>query len=92
MTRPDLLTRAVQSVATLQRMKIPVQSYLEQRAIWPREGRHILAQFDDDWVIVYQAYRPGIGHFAAREGYFGGEFSLNRMSWVQAEFSVDDVS
>jgi hypothetical protein len=37
-------------------------------------------------VIVYQAYRPTIGHFAARNGYFGGEFSLNRMSWIKPKF------
>ena len=67
-------------------MKILTQPYLEQKAIWPHEGRHILAHFDDDSVIVYQAYRPGIGHFAAREGYFGGDFSLSRMSWVKPNF------
>jgi Domain of unknown function (DUF4291) len=49
-------------------------------------GRHILAQFDDDSVIVYQAYRPAIGHFAAKHGYFGGQFSLSRMSWVKPNF------
>jgi hypothetical protein len=37
-------------------------------------------------VIVYQAYRPAIGHFAAKHGYFGGDFSLNRMSWIKPNF------
>ena len=37
-------------------------------------------------MVVYQAYRPEIGHFAARRGYFGGEFSLGRMSWVKPNF------
>lgn len=27
-------------------------------------------------IVVYQAYRPAIGHFAAEHGYFGGEFKL----------------
>jgi len=49
-------------------------------------GRHILAQFDDEAVVVYQAYRPEIGHFAARNGYFGGAFSLGRMSWIKPNF------
>ena len=65
---------------------INLESYLSQREVWPREGRHILAHFDDDSIIVYQAYRPSIGHFAAREGYFGGDFSLNRMSWFKPNF------
>jgi hypothetical protein len=67
-------------------MKLPTAPYLNQVARWPREGRHILAHYDDQSVIVYQAYRPAIGHFAARHGYFGGEFSLARMSWVKPNF------
>ncbi|HBY80241.1 MAG TPA: DUF4291 domain-containing protein, partial [Cyanobacteria bacterium UBA11148] len=27
-----------------------------------------------------------IGHFAAQHGYFGGEFSLKRMSWIKTNF------
>jgi hypothetical protein len=53
---------------------------------WPLEGRHILAQYDEQSIIVYQAYRPSIGKFAAKEGYFGGEFSLTRMSWIKPNF------
>ena len=37
-------------------------------------------------MIVYQAYRASIGHFAASNGYFGGEFSLSRMSWIKPNF------
>ncbi|MCC3424782.1 MAG: DUF4291 domain-containing protein [Microcoleus sp. PH2017_01_SCD_O_A] len=67
-------------------MKLLTESYLNQKMRWPNTGRHILAQFDDDTVVVYQAYRPAIGHFAAERGYFGGEFSLNRMSWIKPNF------
>ncbi|MBO0792837.1 MAG: DUF4291 domain-containing protein [Ktedonobacteraceae bacterium] len=63
-----------------------VEAYLEQDGRWPGRGRHILAQYDDQSVIVYQAYRPAIGHFAAWRGYFGGEFSLSRMSWIKPNF------
>ena len=59
-----------------------------QRARWPRDGRHVMAQYDADSVVVYQAYRPAIGQFAAAHGYFGGEFSLGRMSWVKPNFLV----
>ncbi|MEG4323194.1 MULTISPECIES: DUF4291 domain-containing protein [unclassified Microcoleus] len=67
-------------------MKLLTEPYLHQTMRWPNTGRHILAQFDDDRVVVYQAYRPAIGHFAAEHGYFGGEFSLNRMSWIKPNF------
>ena len=67
-------------------MNIVTESYLSQLAIWPREGHHILAQFDEKSVVVYQAYNARIGHFAAREGVFGGDFSFNRMSWFKPNF------
>ena len=62
------------------------EAYSEQVQIWPKEGRHILAQYDDSTVVVYQAYRPAIGRFAAEHGKFGGEFSYSRMSWVKPNF------
>src|SRR5205085_10398421 len=67
-------------------MKLKTEPYLEQQQRWPASGRHILAQFDDESVVVYQAYRPEIGHFAAQHGYFGGAFSLGRMSWIKPNF------
>src|SRR3954464_2375850 len=67
-------------------MRLQTEPYLEQRQRWPAIGRHVLAQFDDESVVVYQAYRPEIGHFAAEHGYFGGAFSLDRMSWIKPNF------
>lgn len=67
-------------------MNIETESYIEQLKRWPASGRHILAQFDADTVLVYQAYRPAVGHFAAQEQRFGGEFSFSRMSWIKPNF------
>ena len=67
-------------------MTLVTESYAAQVARWPRAGRHILAQFTNDAVVVYQAGRPAIGHFAARHKFFGGAFSLNRMSWIKPNF------
>jgi hypothetical protein len=67
-------------------MNLLTEPYLAQATRWPKSGRHILAQFDDESVIVYQAYKPAIGQFAVNNGYFGGEFSLNRMSWIKPNF------
>ncbi len=67
-------------------MALIMAPYQEQTAAWPKEGRHILAQFDDDTIVIYQAYRPAIGRFAAEHGAFGGDFSFSRMSWVKPNF------
>jgi hypothetical protein len=68
-------------------MQLITTTYTEQRARLPNSGRYIVAQFDAQSVVVYQAYRPEIGHFAATHGYFGGDrFSLDRMSWIKPNF------
>lgn len=67
-------------------MSLLTEPYTQQLARWPQSGRVILAQFDADSIIVYQAYRPAIGHFAAENGYFGGPFKLTRMTWIKPNF------
>jgi len=67
-------------------MNLITGPYLAQKDCWPKSGRYILAQFDDSSVVVYQAYRPDIGHFVARHGYFGGGFSMSRMTWIKPNF------
>ncbi len=60
--------------------------YNQQKKQWPTSGRHILAQYDDEAIIVYQAYKPSIGLFAEEHQYFGGDFSYSRMSWIKTNF------
>jgi len=67
-------------------VKLPTERYLDQVAAWPSEGRHILAHYDADTIVVYQAYRPSIGEYAVKHGAFGGEFSYSRMSWIKPNF------
>src|SRR5271154_1939433 len=67
-------------------MKLVTELYATQVVRWPTTGRQILAQFNDESVVVYQAYRPAIGRFAADHQRFGGEFSFNRMSWIKPNF------
>lgn len=62
------------------------EQYITQLPNWPKSGQHILAQYDEDSVIVYQAYRPSIGEFAHKNQQFGGEFSYSRMSWIKTNF------
>ena len=67
-------------------MKLRVRPYLDQARAWPASGRHILAQFDEDSIVVYQAYRPAIASYAVEHQRFGGEFSVTRMSWIKPNF------
>nr|WP_321226966.1 DUF4291 domain-containing protein [uncultured Psychroserpens sp.] len=67
-------------------MKLNIKPYIEQQKDWPQTGHHIMAQYDDNEIVVYQSYRPEIGNFAAQNQYFGGAFSLNRMTWIKPNF------
>jgi Domain of unknown function (DUF4291) len=64
-----------------------LEPHTEQSARWPASGRHILAQFDAESVVVYQAYRPETALWAVEHGRFGGPtFSFGRMSWIKPNF------
>lgn len=67
-------------------MEIKLKKYKEQLQDWPEKGHHIMAQYDDEKIIVYQSYRKEIGEFAAKNQYFGGAFSLERMTWIKPNF------
>lgn len=68
-------------------MQLALENYEKQNKIWPESGRHILAQYDEKSIVVYQAYRPSIGEYAAKNQHFkGGGFSLDRMSWIKPNF------
>jgi hypothetical protein len=60
--------------------------YEDQTKLWPQSGQHILAQFDDDTIIVYQAYNSEIAKYAVPHQRFGGAFSFSRMSWIKPNF------
>lgn len=67
-------------------IQIEKERYVDQIVRWPNTGKVILAQHDDEGVIVYQAYNKSIGLYAAANGRFGGEFSLSRMTWIKPNF------
>lgn len=67
-------------------MQLSTMDYIEQTKLWPSSRRHILAHYDEQSIVVYQAYRPEIGEYAVKHQRLGGEFSLNRMSWIKPNF------
>ena len=48
--------------------------------------RIIRAQYDDESITVYQAFRPEIADAAVRAGRFVEPFSLARMTWIKPSF------
>ncbi len=70
-------------------MEITFENYEEQAALWPRSGKRIQGTFDGAGIVVYQAFSPEIVDFATANGYFGGAFSLSRMSWIKPNFLSD---
>jgi hypothetical protein len=67
-------------------LRLATRPYLDQLPEWPESGCHIMAQFDDHSIIVYQAYQPSIARHAVEHQCFGGEFSFSRMSWIKPNF------
>lgn len=68
------------------KVKLPVEAFVDQHNRWPKTGRHILAHYDDDTIVVYQAYSPLIGGYAIEHGRFGDGFKYTRMSWIKPNF------
>lgn len=61
--------------------------YIDQVTRWPDQGRVILAQYDDDSVVVYQAYKKSIGRAAAVQNTLAvNGFRMDRMSWIKPSF------
>jgi len=68
-------------------MPLSWEPYAAQEPHWPDAGRCILAQHNDDTVVVYQAFRAAIAdHAVQHQRLDGGGFSLSRMSWIKPNF------
>jgi hypothetical protein len=65
---------------------MPMETWRRQKERLPRDGAVLLATFDDQTVLVYQAFRRSIAEEAVAEQRFGAEFSLTRMSWIKPGF------
>lgn len=66
---------------------LDLEPYIRQRPLWPREGQHIMAQYDNDSIVVYQAFKPEIAQYAVENQEFGGQnYSFSRMSWIKTNF------
>lgn len=60
--------------------------YADQVERWPTEGQVILASYDEQSIVVYQAYNAAIAEWAVANQAFGGPWSFDRMSWIKTSF------
>jgi len=72
---------------------LQTERYLDQKQRWPKAGQHILAHYDEDSIVVYQAYNAAIGRYAVCEQKVwrlrGVFFHTNDLD--KNKFLVDDV-
>ncbi|CAG8444398.1 6240_t:CDS:2 [Ambispora leptoticha] len=65
-----------------------IESYKQQEERWPDKGRHIIANWSDETVLVYQAFSPSIADYAIQNQKLGGpDFSTTRMTWIKPNFT-----
>jgi len=68
-------------------MNITLKKELYNFNNYPQQGRHILAQTTDDFVVVYQAFNMITAQYAVAHQKLGGPaYSFNRMSWIKPNF------
>eukprot|EP00998_Keelungia_sp_KM082_P006371 NODE_2625_length_1023_cov_59.952009_g2606_i0.p1 GENE.NODE_2625_length_1023_cov_59.952009_g2606_i0~~NODE_2625_length_1023_cov_59.952009_g2606_i0.p1 ORF type:complete len:288 (-),score=32.53 NODE_2625_length_1023_cov_59.952009_g2606_i0:160-966(-) len=69
------------------RTRLRLGEYLQQHETWPM-GQHIFGQFDDEAIVVYQAYNPAIAEYAVHHQKFEGApgFSMTRMTWIKPNY------
>ncbi|CAF3030331.1 unnamed protein product [Rotaria socialis] len=67
--------------------------YMDAQRRWPIRrsrpgGKWILASFDDESIVVYQAYDDEIAQFACENGHFIGcpGYNQQRMTWIKTNF------
>jgi hypothetical protein len=67
--------------------RLKLKPYIDASPTWPEQGRVVMAHYDAETVVVYQAYRPSIAQYAAEHQQLGGPgFSFERMSWIKPGF------
>lgn len=67
--------------------RLKFKPYVDLQTTWPEQGRAILAHYNADSVVVYQAFDDRIGRAAAQDQSLAVPgFDLDRMSWIKPGF------
>ena len=63
------------------------ESYADHERHLPSSGRFIIAQFDEESIIVYQAFNETIARYAVENGRFGGPaYDDDRITHIKPSF------
>ena len=66
---------------------LQLENYDQHEHHLPSSGKFIIAQFDKDSIIVYQAFNDAIAEYAVKNQRFGGpEYDFQRMTWLKPSF------
>eukprot|EP00754_Rhynchopus_humris_P004493 Rhum_TRINITY_DN12276_c0_g1::Rhum_TRINITY_DN12276_c0_g1_i1::g.50642::m.50642 len=67
---------------------LTMMPYAKVSEAWPTTGRHILASYTDEAVLVYQAFNDAIADYAVANQRFDGcdAYLPGRMTWVKTNF------
>lgn len=66
---------------------LELERYEEHEEHIPSQGKFIIAQFDKESIIVYQAFKPEIAAWAVEHQRFGGaEYDFDRRTWIKPSF------
>lgn len=63
-----------------------VVSYPEHLVNLPVYGKHIVGQFDDESLVVYQEFNKQIARPALEQQRFVAPFQTDRLSWIKTNF------
>ncbi len=68
-------------------MNLLKENYSDYKERLPKKGKQVIGQYEQKWIVVYQAFNPLITEYAVRHQKFGGDnYSFNRMSWIKPNF------
>lgn len=63
------------------------ESYIAHERHLPSNGKYIIAQFDEEQVVVYQAFNDAIACYALKHQKFGGDgYDFGRTTWLKPSF------
>ncbi len=63
------------------------ETYEEHERHLPTKGKYIIAQFTQEYIIVYQAFRDSVAEYAVANQRFGSEdYDFGRTTWLKPSF------
>ncbi|HVX01370.1 MAG TPA: DUF4291 domain-containing protein [Candidatus Babeliaceae bacterium] len=64
-----------------------LESYQQHEQHLPAIGKFIIAQYSDEHIIIYQAFKDSIADYAVKHQHFGGnDYDFGRMTWLKPSF------